>query len=290
MITLLAPAKINATLEILGRREDGYHSLRSVMLPVALYDRIELEPASGGSFRASDPALATDNLVERALAAAGLERAYSVMLHKNIPVGGGLGGGSSDAAAILTAAMTGELGPPAQRDWLEAARRLGSDVPFFLCRTGALVEGYGERVTALGALPDWWVLVVRPHAAVATGDAYRRLDDERARLGNLRGRPRSESVSLASVDALQRRDFAAFTSTLQNDFQQPILAAYPAVARAAAALSEAGAERALLSGSGSCLFAAFESQAPARDCAARLDRRDVAASFAVPFHRAAAWR
>ncbi len=291
MPSLLAPAKINATLEILGRREDGYHNLRSVMLPIALYDRIELEPGSG--FVATDPALAENNLVARALAAAGLADRVSAVLHKTIPVGGGLGGGSSDAAAVLAAAMRGDFGPCETRDWLDAARRIGSDVPFFLVDTGAIVEGAGERVTAIGALPPWWVVVVRPHVAVPTAVAYRMLAEARASGADRPGtRPRGESVSLRAVDALQRHDFAAFEDSLQNDFHAPVLAAYPEVAASAAAMTAAGATRVLLSGSGSCLFAAFESEAEARVLDAALAGRGdvIAEHFAVALHHGATWR
>lgn len=292
MPTLFAPAKINATLEILGRRADGYHTLRSVMLPIALYDRIDFEPSETARFETDDPALVSGNLVERALTAAAVQTTFAVRLQKTIPVGGGLGGGSSDAAAILLAAMAGTLGPRPDCDWIEAARRLGSDVPFFLCGTAALVEGVGERVTALGALPDWWLLVARPHAAVATADAYRLLDGARDRGEAFArdSRPRATSASLAVVDALQRRDFAAFASSLQNDFHDVILAAYPQIAYADAALRASGAEHVLLSGSGSCLFAAFEAEAAARASAERLVADAVDAAFCVPLHRDPAWR
>ncbi|GAC1442150.1 MAG: 4-(cytidine 5'-diphospho)-2-C-methyl-D-erythritol kinase [Vulcanimicrobiaceae bacterium] len=289
MPTLLAPAKINVTLEILARRDDGYHALRSVMLPIALYDRIEIEPAETTRFETSDPALAHDNLAMRALAAAGVPTPWSVRLAKTIPVGGGLGGGSSDAAAIFRAAMNGAFGPPADIDWIAAAANLGSDVPFFLVGTGALVEGFGERVTSIGSLPPWWVVVVRPHASVATADAYRRLDATRAG-GSPPSRPRNTSVSLAAVDALQRRDFAALQASLVNDFHEPILAAYPDVARACDALLAAGAPRVLLSGSGSCLFALFEAEGGARAVAAAIDSGACEAVFAVALHRDHAWR
>ena len=289
MPTLLAPAKINVTLEILSRRDDGYHTLRSVMLPIALYDRIELEPSARASFAASEPDLGSGNLVERALAASGVQTTFAVALQKEIPVGGGLGGGSSDAAAIVRAAMEGALGPRAERDWLAVARELGSDVPFFLAGTGALVEGTGERVTALGSLPDWWTIVGRPHAFVPTSDAYRRLDERRATRA-APSRPRSQSPSLVATDAIQRREFAALTAALVNDFHDLILAAYPAVARADAALRAAGARHVLLSGSGSCLFALFETEAPARATAAAIDPAAFEALFVVPFHHDGAWR
>jgi 4-diphosphocytidyl-2-C-methyl-D-erythritol kinase len=248
------------------------------------------EPSDADRFTSTDPALVADNLVMRALAQARLATRYDVSLHKTIPVGGGLGGGSSDAAAILRAAMDGALGDREERDWLAVAGALGSDVPFFLAGTGALVEGTGERVTAVGALPDWWVVVARPHAGVATADAYRALDAAREREGAPPSRPRSSSASLAAVDALQRADFAALSAALTNDFHAVILRAYPAVARTENALRAAGADQVLLSGSGSCLFALFETEGAARDCAARVDAAAVEAIFAVPLHRDDAWR
>lgn len=292
MLTLLAPAKINVTLEILSRRADGYHALRSVMLPIALYDRIELEPDTQTHFVASDPALAADNLVMRAFAAAGVHEPHRIVLHKAIPVGGGLGGGSSDAAAVLRAAMAGALGARPDADWIDLAGRLGSDVPFFLVGTGALVEGYGERVTAIGALPPWWVVVARPHCEVATAAAYRLLDSARAAYapGTEPSRPRNTSASLAAVDAVQRHDFGALVGSLVNDFHDVIVAAYSPVAVTDAALRAAGANAVLLSGSGSCLFALFESEAEARAVAARVDPGSYDALFTVALHQDPAWR
>jgi 4-diphosphocytidyl-2-C-methyl-D-erythritol kinase len=290
MPTLLAPAKINVTLEILSRRADGYHTLRSLMLPIALYDRIDLEPDGADRFRTGDPSLENDNLVMRALRAARLQRRFDVSLHKTIPVGGGLGGGSSDAAAILRAAMDGALGERPELDWVALAASLGSDVPFFLAGTGAIVEGTGERVTSIGALPPWWVLVCRPHAFVPTAEAYRVLDAARDEAGAAQSRPRGASASLAAVDALQRGDFAALAGALVNDFHAVIVPAYPAIARAEAAMRSAGARHVLLSGSGSCLFALFEREREARDCERLLDPAAFENVFAVPLHRDEAWR
>ena len=290
MPSLLAPAKLNLTLEVLARREDGYHTLRSVMVPIALYDEIVIEAAPAASFTSDDPALAgADNLILRALRAGGVSSTFALHLRKAIPVGGGLGGGSSDAAAILRAAMSGALGPADCADWLAAARLLGSDVPFFLAGTAALVEGVGERVTPLGRLPPWWTVVVRPPAAVATAEAYRTLDRSRESRPP-ESRPRASSASLTAVDALQRADFPALSAALCNDFDEPIGAAFPAIARARSALGAAGASRPLLSGSGSCVFALFESEAAARACRAALRGEDGAQVFVCAFHHDAAWR
>ncbi len=279
---LYAPAKINLTLEILNRQDDGFHRLRSVMVPIGLYDEIAVEPADAFAFRCNQAALSGDNLVDRAFAAAGLRDApLDVALEKTIPVGAGLGGGSSDAAAVLRAAMAGAFGPPHVRDWIAEARALGSDVPFFLTGTGALVEGTGERVTALGALPPWWVVVLAPRVHVDTGDAYRRLAAARAEAAPP-VRPRAGSASLRMLEAVQRADYAAAIAALTNDFEPLVAAAYAPVDAALRALRAAGAEGVLLSGSGGSTFALCAGEQQARALAGALEPPDGARVFTVP--------
>jgi 4-diphosphocytidyl-2-C-methyl-D-erythritol kinase len=288
---LRAPAKVNLTLEILARRDDGYHALRSVMVPIGLCDEIFVERAERPAFACNAGELAADNLVTRALGAAGLAaEPLDVRLEKTIPVGAGLGGGSTDAAAILLAAMHGTLGPVAgDADWIAIARALGSDVPFFLTETGALVEGTGERVTALGALPPWWLLVLAPTAHVDTGDAYRRLAAAR-REAPPPTRPRTGSASLRVAEALQRGDYAAVVAAATNDFEPLVAEAYPPVAAALAALRAAEAPHAMLSGSGGATFALCPDEAAARALAGRLAVPPGARTFVVPFAHGAAWR
>jgi 4-diphosphocytidyl-2-C-methyl-D-erythritol kinase len=285
---LRAPAKINLTLEILDRRTDGYHNLRSVMLPVGLYDEIAIEPAERFAFAC--PGLEGENLVVRAFAAAQQAAApLDVRLAKHIPVGAGLGGGSSDAATVLRAAAGGAFGLPADLDWLAAARSLGSDVPFFLTGSGALVEATGERVTALGALPPWWVVIVAPDVHVDTGEAYRRLAAERA-ARPLPTRPRNGSASLRALEAVQRADYAAATAAATNDFEALVAAAYPAVAEALRALRAAGAMHALLSGSGAAVFSLVATEDEARALAAVLIAPAGARVFVVPLAASEEWR
>lgn len=290
MVILRAPAKINLTLEILTRRDDGYHRLRSVMVPIGLADEIALEPAPAFRFACSQASLSADNLVVRALEAAGFGAApYAVTLTKAVPAGAGLGGGSSDAAAVLRAAAGGAFGPAPERDWVALARALGSDVPFFLTGTGALVEDTGERVTALGTLPPWWVVVLAPGVHVDTGDAFRRL--AAARVAQPPPvRPRAGSLSLRALEALQRADYAGVTATLSNDFEELVAQAYPPVAAALAALRAAGAPHALLSGSGGATFALCEREDAARALAAALAVPAGARAFVVPFAVGEEWR
>jgi 4-diphosphocytidyl-2-C-methyl-D-erythritol kinase len=253
-LLLRAPAKINLTLEVLARREDGYHSIRSVMVPISLSDEIEVSPADEFAFHCSDPGLRGEhNLALRALRA--IEQAAveplraSVALRKRIPLQAGLGGGSSDAATLLLAAAAGCFGRIHVADWLEMARALGSDVPFFLAQTGALVEGTGERVTALGALSEWAVVIVKPPSSISTAHAYATIVRQQRQI-----RPRKGSISLRCAEALQRGNFDAVESLLHNDFYE-IAMNDPAVRQAAQALRDAGATHPLLAGSGSAVFA-----------------------------------
>jgi 4-diphosphocytidyl-2-C-methyl-D-erythritol kinase len=289
-VILRAPAKINLTLEILDRQGDGNHRLRSVMVPIGLADEIAIEPSGAFRFHCDRAALSGDNLVVRAFAAAGFGDArLAVTLTKAVPVGAGLGGGSSDAAAILRAAIEGAFGPPPERDWVAVARALGSDVPFFLTGSGALVEGTGERVTALGALPPWWVVVLAPDLHVDTGDAYRRLAAERAERA-VPTRPRAGSASLRALEAVQRADYAATIAAAVNDFEPLVEAAYQPVAAALRALREAGAAQAMLSGSGGATFALCATEDEARSLAAAVASPPGARMFVVPFAAADGWR
>jgi 4-diphosphocytidyl-2-C-methyl-D-erythritol kinase len=287
---VLAYAKINLTLEILARRDDGYHALRSVMLPIALADEIDVEPAPSFVFRCEPAELEPGNLVVRALERLGLGASpVRVTLRKRIPVGAGLGGGSSDAAAILRAAMTGTFGPPGERDWLADSRGLGSDIPFFLVDGGALVEGTGERVTALGALPPWSVVLLVPGVHVATPDAFRRLALLRAAQPPP-SRPRSESASLRALVAVQRGDYAGAVTAAVNDFEPIVREIYPEVAAALDALRSAGAEHAMLSGSGGACFALCPDERTARRLAASVRVPENATLSVVGFAPSASWR
>ena len=282
-----APAKVNLTLEVLARRADGFHGVRSVMIPLELADELSVEPSDRFYFECDRADLAgDDNLAVRALRLLGDRPPHArVHLRKHIPTQAGLGGGSSDAAAILRAAIAGTFGPPPPLDWVASARALGSDVPFFLSGTGALVEGTGERVTPLGTLPRWHALVVKPPVAVSTATAYATLDAI-----DRPTRPRSGSVSLEMVDAIQRADFAAVQQLLQNDFHEPIVAQAPEIALTAQALRTAGAANALLAGSGSCVFTIAPNAAKIERVLGDLQLPETYLRFATAFASTPDWR
>jgi 4-diphosphocytidyl-2-C-methyl-D-erythritol kinase len=282
-----APAKLNLTLEVLNRRDDGLHGLRSVMVPIDLHDDLRIETHGGGfAFSCDSAALQENNLVARAFHALALPSdEFKISLTKRIPTGAGMGGGSSDAAAVLLAAQRGAFGAIPAIDYLGTARSLGSDVPFFLVETAALVEGTGERVTALGPVPKWHCVIVKPPVAVSTAWAYAQID-----AGARPSRPRSSSVSLQMAQALQRSDFEHAVALLQNDFYDVLVPSSPQIAAARDMLRAAGASSALMTGSGSCVFALVQT---AQECSALADRLRPPAEYRVytaAFWNGEAWR
>ncbi len=286
MLTLRAPAKINLTLEVLGRRDDGYHAIRSVMVPLELADELTIAPSGEFGFTCDRLELGDErNLAVAAFRSLGDVAPVRMELRKRIPVQAGLGGGSSDAAAVLRAGMEGAFGSLSGRDWLRLARALGSDVPFFLTGTAALVEGTGERVTPAGSIPHWHAAIVKPPVTVSTAAAYEQLDRV-----HRPQRPRNDCVSIAMIEALQRADFARVESLLSNDFQHPIASGNVEIATAIAALRAAGATNVLLAGSGSCVFTLAPERAPIERVLARLDLPPGYETFATAFATAPQWR
>lgn len=174
----LTPAKINLTLEIFGRRPDGFHELATWMVPVSLYDSLEIDETEEDSLSVNVPGLRNDqsNLVVRArdlfTETTGIGAAYRISLEKNIPMGAGLGGGSSDAAATLR--LLNQLhGEPLDVDQLrELAARLGSDVPFFIEPNSFWCTGRGELMEQKGFDRNLWACLFKPEFGVPTAAAY----------------------------------------------------------------------------------------------------------------------
>jgi 4-diphosphocytidyl-2-C-methyl-D-erythritol kinase len=172
------PAKINLTLEIAGKRSDGYHDLATWIVPVAVYDGLEIEFADRDSLTSRGLVLPAtgENLVIQAIAAfrhrTGFNTSYRVTLQKEIPIGAGLGGGSSDAAATLRVLNRLHDHPLGSDDLAVVAAELGSDVPAFLSGGPAWCTGRGEKISWRDFPTNLWVLLVKPEFAVATAEAY----------------------------------------------------------------------------------------------------------------------
>jgi 4-diphosphocytidyl-2-C-methyl-D-erythritol kinase len=258
-----AYAKINLTLDVLGRRADGYHELASVMQTVALADTLAFRSLEDGrtEFFCDVPALNTpENLVYRAVrevrAVTDCQRGIRIELCKQTPAQGGLGGGSSDAAAVLLALNQLWTLKLEHAQLIELAARLGSDVPFFVLGGTALVEGRGERVTALPDLPGMWVLLLKPEVAVSTPAAFRALTPA----------DYTDGQATARLVAAIRESGMLPLDGLVNALEERVCEHYPQVAECRAALKAAGARYVRMSGSGPTLFALFstlEEAAPA---------------------------
>ena len=256
---LLAHAKINLSLEVLRRRADGYHQVATIIHAVDLADRLSFEPSDSLSLECSaPPAPAERNLAMRAARLlqheTGCTSGAAMVLEKRIPVGSGLGGGSSDAAATLKAldALWG-LNLSTTR-LLQLAACLGSDVPFFVRGGCALAEGRGEVITPLPSMSGWWAVLL---------PTFFNLPDKTSRLYGLLTEEDFGDGSATRALAQSLRDGTALHRVVGeagNVFERVALLAFPGLERQREALLDAGAPFARLTGSGPTLFTLVESR------------------------------
>jgi 4-diphosphocytidyl-2-C-methyl-D-erythritol kinase len=271
-VALRAYAKINLGLSVLGRRADGYHELRTIYQSISLADRLEvrllrgtararLEAVSGFHVPTGHHNLAV-RAAEAALKELGLRRQVLISLDKRIPPGSGLGGASSDAAAVLraVACLSGKELPSDRL--LRLAADLGSDVPFFLLGGRALGLGRGEEIYPLPEMPRRDVVILWPYEEMHTAEAYRLL--RAPRLTAVRVRPTIESFCAAVMENS--------AMAMKNDFEPLVFRRYPQLAEAKRVLLRSGAEAASLSGSGSALFGLFADRGKARRAIADMRR------------------
>ena len=260
VLTLPAFAKINLSLRVLGRRADGYHDLDTVFQTISLHDTINVAPSDKSEIVLScdDRRLATDetNLVLRA--AEGLRARFAtkkgarIRLVKRIPAPAGLGGGSSDAAVTLIAlALFWEL-DVVRQDLIEIGAGLGADVPFFLFGGTARGTGIGDQLTPMPDASETFLLIIKPNANVNTSNAYKALGERSLTTRN----PKTILSSSPPTDAFANGSVVL----LGNDFEEVVLNLEPEISRAKAALMNAGAQAAMLAGSGSAVFGVFVSE------------------------------
>jgi 4-diphosphocytidyl-2-C-methyl-D-erythritol kinase len=262
---LRAPAKINLTLQVLRKRPDGYHDLRSLMCPVRLSDRIELHFGRGPlvvDCNAENVPNDETNLACRAAQAfdralpSGLKDSAMVpcriVIDKTIPVGAGLGGGSSDAAAVLLGLNRQYGNPLSTDDLIPIGRGIGADVPFFLIQGPALAEGIGDRLRPVSGLIPYYVLIVYPGICISTKAVFQSLN---LRLTSCEKRPKNFAF---------RKRFIDSAPLLCNDLEHIVAGRYPEIDTAKKALLDHGAAGALMSGSGSAVFGLFQTLPAAR--------------------------
>jgi 4-diphosphocytidyl-2-C-methyl-D-erythritol kinase len=271
-VTEQAPAKINLGLRILRKRPDGFHDILSLFQTITLHDELDLSDGRSGLV-CDLPGLSCgpDNLVLRAekvfREATGFDRPVRFSLRKRIPVGAGLGGGSSDAAAALRglARLSGEEMSVSLGLLRECAKQLGSDVPFLLSGGTALVEGRGEHMEPVAWPFDFTCLLVYPGFGISTGWAYSQVRQYAGDSGLYRDAVQCFKTGLPDRDK--------FLNALSNDFEPAVFPHYPVLAEIKESMLASGALSAFLTGSGSTMIGLFEELEAARKSAERFQEK-----------------
>lgn len=261
-ISVKAPAKINLTLDVLGKREDGYHEVEMVMTTVDLADRLELSVLEEDVIQIhADHAYVPNDHRNLAYRAAELlktrfsiSEGVSIVLDKQIPVAAGLAGGSSDAAATLRGMNElFDLGLSLE-ELADLGAEIGSDVSFCVMGGTAIARGRGERLEMIPSPPPCYVILAKPKLGVSTAEVYGAVEMERVHHPN----------TTAMVDAIRAKDFSGICEQLGNALESVTLNLYPEVKQIKDTLSQAGADGVLMSGSGPTVFALVEHEQKAQ--------------------------
>lgn len=256
---LRAMAKINLGLDVLGKREDGYHEVRMIMQTIRMYDLLEINRRSkpGIHLMTNLPYIPCDerNLVYKAakllMDEFEIKDGLTMNLKKFIPVAAGMAGGSSDAAAAFVGVnRIFGLGLTTQ-ELMDRAVQVGADVPYCIMRGTALAEGIGEKLTRLPQMPDCYILVGKPGVSVSTKMAYGNLN-----LNELKDRPDIDGM----ITDLGNKDLVSMTQKMGNVFESGIIREYPVIQQIKDLMEESGALKAMMSGSGPTVFGIFDSR------------------------------
>lgn len=255
-LNLRAYAKVNLGLDVVRKREDGYHEVSMIMQTVKLFDRLHFEKQQEDTIELTTNLkflpVDENNLVYKV--ARQLKEEFQIKegvrihLDKHIPVAAGMAGGSSDCAAALFG-MNRMFGLNLSRkELMERGVKLGADVPYCIMRGTALSEGIGEILTPLPPMPDCYIVIAKPPISVSTKYVYEHLD-----LPNLEHHP---NIS-AMIEALKNHDLKGITATMENVLETVTIHEYPVIKDIKTMMLEAGAENALMSGSGPTVFGIF---------------------------------
>ena len=272
---LRAFAKINLGLDILRKREDGYHEVRMIMQTIQMYDVLEMKKVNkpGISLSVNYPYIPSDerNLVYKAakllMDEFQVKEGVDIRLEKFIPVAAGMAGGSSDAAA----AMVGinhlfKLGL-SEKDLMDRAVNIGADVPYCIMRGTALAEGIGEKLTRIAQVPDCYVLIGKPGIGVSTKTAY-----ESLQLDKIQSHPDIDGM----IRDIENGNLLAMTDKMGNVFESGIIGKYPVIGEIKDLMEANGALKAMMSGSGPTVFGIFDDREKMEAAAAVLRQSNLA--------------
>ena len=266
---LQAFAKINLGLDVLGKREDGYHEVRMIMQTIRMYDQLDMrksvEPGIHLTTNKKYIPLDENNLVWRAaklmMDTCGIMEGVSIHLHKVIPVAAGMAGGSSDAAATLVGMNRLFHCGLSKEKLMELGVQIGADVPYCVLRGTALAEGIGEKLTVLPPMPDCWILIGKPGISVSTKYVYTTLD-----LNTDTVHPDIDGMKKALEDG----NLYGITERMGNVLQDVTIPAYPEVERIKEQMKTLGAVNAMMSGSGPTVFGIFDNEEKAQEACQKL--------------------
>ena len=269
----IAHAKLNLTLDVLGKRPDGYHNLEMVMQEIDLGDTVTLRLETGKPWTvASDSGEVPSDDSNLAVKAArlffeetGIDcGGLSVTIHKRTPVCAGMGGGSADGAAVLRMLYDHYQRPCTEETLYRLAERVGSDVPFALFGGTALAREKGQILTRLSPMPICSIVVCKPNFPVSTPSLFRAIDGE-----TVTRRPRTEKI----IEALENGDLFSIADHLYNVFMPVVEREHPEVREIRMAMIDAGARNACMTGSGPTVFGLFERRCEAETCCEILSRQ-----------------
>ena len=266
---LQAFAKINLGLDVLGKREDGYHEVRMIMQTIRMYDQLDMrksvEPGIHLTTNKKYIPVDENNLVWRAaklmMDTCGIMEGVSIHLHKVIPVAAGMAGGSSDAAATLVGMNRLFHCGLSKEKLMELGVQIGADVPYCVLRGTALAEGIGEKLTVLPPMPDCWILIGKPGISVSTKYVYTTLD-----LNTNTVHPDIDGMKKALEDG----NLYGITERMGNVLQDVTIPAYPEVERIKEQMKALGAVNAMMSGSGPTVFGIFDNEEKAQEACQKL--------------------
>lgn len=266
---LQAFAKINLGLDVLGKREDGYHEVRMIMQTIRMYDQLDMrksvEPGIHLTTNKKYIPVDENNLVWRAaklmMDTCGIMEGVSIHLHKVIPVAAGMAGGSSDAAATLVGMNRLFHCGLSKEKLMELGVQIGADVPYCVLRGTALAEGIGEKLTVLPPMPDCWILIGKPGISVSTKYVYTTLD-----LNTDTVHPDIDGMKKALEDG----NLYGITEWMGNVLQDVTIPAYPEVERIKEQMKTLGAVNAMMSGSGPTVFGIFDNEEKAQEACQKL--------------------
>lgn len=272
---LRAMAKINLGLDVIRKREDGYHEVRMIMQTIRMYDVLDIRKKQnpGISLSTNLPYVPSDerNLVYKAakllMDEFDIKEGLSMRLSKSIPVAAGMAGGSSDAAAAFVGVNRLFRLGLSQEELMERAVRIGADVPYCIMRGTALAEGIGEKLTQLSAMPEGYVLIGKPGINVSTKTAY-----ENLKLDAVEKRPDIDGM----IQDIQNKDLYSMTEKMVNVFEPGLMEKYPVIGEIRDFMEERGALKAMMSGSGPTVFGIFDSKEKMNAAAAALRKTGLA--------------